>query len=377
MLKKGISDIVVLLVISFFLVALSLVTLYGFGATHSEGNLYYFQRQAFFSCIAFLVGFLMFRFSYKALKSISSPLYFGAVFLLVIVLVLGDSVRGTVGWLDFGFVRLQPVEIVKVILIFFLASFFVAKRNLFGEGVRIVISCILTLVLVLLVLLQPDFGSSLILLAIWVGMLFVSDMKTRYVFSLLVIGIIVAGSSWFFLEDYQKNRILTTIRPETDAQGSGYNVLQSLVAIGSGGVMGKGIGNGSQSQLLFLPEKHTDFIFAAIVENIGLVGAIIILLFYAILLHRIALIAITAGDSFGFLIASGVYIMLFFQIVINVGMNIGIVPVTGIPLPLISYGGSSLIATALGLGMVANIAYQKRFSKEDDKKIWLDEGSFS
>ncbi|NCU42390.1 MAG: rod shape-determining protein RodA [Candidatus Moranbacteria bacterium] len=266
---------------------------------------------------------------------------------------------------------------MKVILIFFLASFFVAKRNLFGEGVRIVISFILTIILVFLVLLQPDFGSSLVLLAIWAGMLFISDMKTRYVFSLIVIGIIVMGSSWFFLEDYQKNRILTTINPEADARGSGYNVLQSLVAIGSGGITGKGIGNGSQSQLLFLPEKHTDFIFAAIVENIGLVGAITVLLLYAILLHRIAFIAITAGDSFGFLIASGVYIMLFFQIVINIGMNIGIVPVTGIPLPLISYGGSSLIATALGLGMVANIAYQKRFSKEDDKNIWLDEGSFS
>ncbi len=377
MLKKGFLDILILLIIPFFLVVLSLVTLYGFGATHSEGNLYYFQRQAIFSCIAFIIGFLMFRLSYKALKSISTPLYFGAMFLLGIVLILGDSIRGTVGWLDFGFIRLQPVEIVKVILIFFLASFFVAKRNLFGEGVRIVISFILTIILVFLVLLQPDFGSSLVLLAIWAGMLFISDMKTRYVFSLIVIGIIVMGSSWFFLEDYQKNRILTTINPQADARGSGYNVLQSLVAIGSGGITGKGIGNGSQSQLLFLPEKHTDFIFAAIVENIGLVGAVTVLLLYAILLHRIAFIAITAGDSFGFLIASGVYIMLFFQIVINIGMNIGIVPVTGIPLPLISYGGSSLIATALGLGMVANIAYQKRFSKEDDKNIWLDEGSFS
>ncbi len=377
MLKKGISDISILLIIPFLLIVLSLVTLYGFGVPYSEGSLYYFQRQALFSCVAFFVGFLMFKLSYKALKFISTPLYFGAVLLLGIVLILGDSVRGTVGWLDFGFIKLQPVEIVKVILIFFLASFFVAKRNLFGESVRIVISFVLTGVLVFLVLLQPDFGSSLILLAIWAGMLFVSDMKTRYVLYLLLIGAFVAGGSWFFLEDYQKNRILTTINPEADARGSGYNVLQSLVAIGSGGITGKGIGNGSQSQLLFLPEKHTDFIFAAIVENIGLVGAITILLLYGILLHRIAFVAITAGDSFGFLIASGVYSMLFFQIVINIGMNIGLVPVTGIPLPLISYGGSSLIATALGLGMVANIAYQKRFSKDDDKKIWLDEGSFS
>jgi len=377
MLHKGVSDVITLLISSSLLVLFGLITLYSFDAIDGEEGLYFFWRQAIFACFAFGVAFFMFRLSYRALQMASTQLYFLALGVLLFVILFGDTVRGTAGWIDFGLFRVQPVEIVKIILILFLASFFVSKRNQFGDIGKIIVSFFLVFFLVGLVLMQPDFGSAVILVGIWAGMLFVSDMKTKYVFILLGLAIFVAGSSWFVLEDYQKDRIMVTINPEIDAQGSGYNVIQSMIAIGSGGITGKGIGNGSQSQLLFLPEHHTDFIFASIVESLGFIGAIFLLVLYGILLHRISSIAMTAGDSFGFLVASGVYVMLLVQIIINIGMNIGIVPVTGIPLPLLSYGGSSLVATAMGLGMVANIAYYKRFFSLHRETDSLDGGDIS
>jgi len=372
MFHKGITDVLILACSSMLLLMMGLIALYSFEVVDGTESWKFFLRQGIFTLIALASAYFMFRLSYRALQLASTPLYLLSACILLGVLIFGSTVRGTAGWIDFGVVSFQPVEVVKVVLIIFLASFFVVKRVKFGDVGRILVSFILVSVLVVLVLFQPDFGSAVILLAIWAGMLFVSDMKTRYVLLLIVMAIIGAFSSWFFLADYQKERVMATINPELDAQGSGYNVIQSMVAIGSGGVTGKGIGNGSQSQLLFLPERHTDFIFASIVESLGVVGAVCVLLLYGVLLHRIVVIALTAGDSFGFLAASGVFVMLLIQVVINVGMNMGVVPVTGIPLPLLSYGGSSLLATAIALGMVANIAYHRRFLNIYDEREKLD-----
>ena len=372
MLKQGLSDIFVVVCTSFLLLFLGLVILYGFDSSGRIDDSRFFFKQVVFSVVSVIVAILILRISYRVLKKASTILYFLGIGFLITVLFFED-IRGTSGWIDVGFFRIQPVESMKVILILFLASFFVMKRAAFGEFGRIVVSCVLVFIVVGLVLLQPDLGSAIVLLFIWAGMLFVSDMKAKYIFFLLTIEFLGAGGSWFFLEDYQKDRIYTTIRPQEDALGSGYNVMQSLIAVGSGGLFGKGVGGGSQSQLAFLPESHTDFIFASIVESFGIFGALFVLVLYGVLLHRIAYIAMTAGDSFGFLIASGVFCMFFVQIVINVGMNIGLVPVTGIPLPLLSYGGSSLLATALALGLVINIAYHKRFIVDaKDTKILDD-----
>ena len=176
----------------------------------------------------------------------------------------------------------------------------------------------------------------------------------------LVIGLILLTVTWFLLADYQKARLLNVVKPETDPQGTGYNVIQSMIAIGSGGPLGKGIGHGSQSQLNFLPEKHTDFIFAVIVEEIGLIGSFFILFLYGTLLYRMKKISDFSQDNFSYLVIAGVMIMFTIQILINVGMNIGIVPVTGIPLPFLSYGGSSLIISFASVGIILGIYKRKK-----------------
>jgi rod shape determining protein RodA len=373
MIHRGISDTAIIVFAALLLTCIGLVALYSFDVVSSGEGVSYFRRQLVFVGIAFFVGLFLSRFSYRAFRTAGTPLYFFAVALLLFTAFLGETVRGTAGWIDLGFARVQPVEVVKILLILFLANFFSSKRMAFGDVGRIVVSFGLVVVLVGLVLMQPDLGSAIILLSIWTGMLFVSDMKMRYVFLLFTAGVLVAAGSWFFLEDYQKDRILATIHPEADAQGSGYNVIQSVIAVGSGGLLGKGVGGGSQSQLLFLPERHTDFIFASIAESLGFVGVVCILSLYGLLLFRIASVAVSAEDNFGFLAASGVYVMLLAHIGINIGMNMGIVPVTGIPLPLLSYGGSSLIATAAGLGIVIGIASSCRFFVRTDVDERRDE----
>ncbi|TXH07578.1 MAG: rod shape-determining protein RodA, partial [Candidatus Moraniibacteriota bacterium] len=209
--------------------------------------------------------------------------------------------------------------------------------------------------LILLVLQQPDLGSSLVLAFIWLSMILVSGIRWSHFFVLAALGIALIGTSWFFLADYQKARLETFLNPELDPRGSGYNVLQSMVAVGSGGWWGKGVGHGSQSQLNFLPEKHTDFIFAVISEELGLVGGGLILFLYALLLYRIARIAEMARDNTGHLIAVGILALFFIHILINLGMNMGFLPVTGLPAPFLSYGGSALLSFFLALGLLLSV----------------------
>ena len=282
--------------------------------------------------------------------------------ILSVVLLWGSTVRGTAGWLHFGFFQVQPVEMAKLTLIIFLASFISKKKTELGEIVRIIVSFVLVFVLVVLVLKQPDLGSALVLSGIWAGMLFVSGIRIKHLILLLVVGMTVIGSSWFFLAPYQKDRVLTVLEPQADPKGSGYNVMQAIVAVGSGGLNGKGIGHGSQSQLNFLPEKHTDFIFSVIAEELGLFGSFLVLFLYGVILYRLKCIALSSQDNFGYLLTVGVMIMLFVQMLVNIGMNIGILPVTGIPLPLLSYGGSSLVTVLAALGLVSGV-YMRRRSK--------------
>jgi rod shape determining protein RodA len=272
-----------------------------------------------------------------------------------LVLFWGTSARGTVGWIGLGFFNIQPVEIAKLSLIIFLASFISKKKSELGGMVRLAVSLILTSVMIFLVIKQPDLGSAMILSGIWLGMMLVSGINKKHFLFLFIFLLIVSTVSWFFLADYQKDRINNLFNPELDPRGSGYNAIQSVVAVGSGGIAGKGLSHGSQSQLNFLPEKHTDFIFAVITEEMGLIGAIFILALYLVLLFRIRKIAQNCSENFGYLVTSGIMIMLFMQVFINIGMNIKIMPVTGITLPLLSYGGSSMIVVLAALGIVLNI----------------------
>ncbi|KKP82871.1 MAG: Rod shape-determining protein RodA [Candidatus Moranbacteria bacterium GW2011_GWF2_35_54] len=233
-----------------------------------------------------------------------------------------------------------------------------------SEITRLVASFFITGVVILLVLLQPDFGSALVLMAILITMLFLSGIEWKYLAVIFCLGLFSLIVIWFLLADYQKNRIINFINPENDPKGSGYNVIQSMVAVGSGGLTGKGLGHGSQSQLNFLPENHTDFIFAVIVEEFGVLGSGVVIILLVIIFYRLKKIAQIAMDNLGYLIVAGSMAMFFVQVVVNIGMNIGVMPVTGIPLIFLSYGGSSLVVSFMTIGIVNNIFLVSRRNLE-------------
>jgi rod shape determining protein RodA len=285
----------------------------------------------------------------------ATRLYFLGLALLATVALFGTTVRGTTGWIGLGSFHFQPVELIKLIMAIFLAGFLSKKKSEFGLVVRVAASVILVSVPIFLILLQPDFGSAAIIVGGWIVMLVASDSNKKHLLALGLIVLVLAGGSWHFLKVYQKERIVALMQPELDPQGSGYNVIQSMVAVGSGGVLGKGIGHGSQSRLNFLPEKHTDFIFAVIAEELGLIGSLAIVALFGLLLFRLKEIARTARDNLGRLLVIGIMATFFLQIFVNIGMNIGLVPVTGVPLPLVSYGGSSLVVMLASIGVAENV----------------------
>lgn len=324
----------------------------------------YFLKQLIFSAVGIAAMTFVATLDYRHVAKHSTALYFGTILALVLVLLFGKTVNGTAGWLSLGIFQVQPVEIAKLTLIIFLASFITEKKSELGEWTRVIASLVLSAVLIMLVLKQPDLGSSLVLAAIWAGMILASGLRLRHLIVLGMLGALLAAGGWFTLADYQKDRIDTFLHPERDPRGSGYNVLQAMVAVGSGGLTGKGIGHGSQSQLNFLPEKHTDFIFAAVSEELGMIGAWLVITAYAVLLFRVKRIGDTASDNFGYLVAVGALVMLSTQIAVNLGMNVGLVPVTGLPAPLLSYGGSSLLSIFLALGMLLSV-YRRKKGTED------------
>ena len=346
-----------------FLLGVSLLTLYSLSVA---GGTDYFFRQSIFAALG-LVGMCFIAFSdYRHIEKYSTALYFLTLLMLLVVLLFGTTVRGTAGWISLGLFQIQPVEIAKVTLIIFLAGFISKKKSELGEWTRVIASLVLSTVFIFLVLKQPDLGSSLVLAVVWGGMILASGLRAKHLVVLFLLGAILTAGSWFALADYQKNRINTFIHPDLDRLGSGYNVLQAIVAVGSGGISGKGVGHGSQSQLNFLPEKHTDFIFAVIAEELGLIGAFFVISLYLTLLYRIKRIGETASDNFGYLLAVGILVMFLAQITINIGMNVGLLPVTGLPAPLLSYGGSSLLSILFSLGLLLSV-YQKKKSGEDPR----------
>jgi len=222
------------------------------------------------------------------------------------------------------------------------------------------ISLVLTAVPVVLVYFQPDLGTAIILLVIWLGIIVAAGIKPLYLFLMAFLGLGTLVPLWSVLKDYQQKRIISFLNPALDPLGSGYNVLQAQIAVGSGQFWGRGFGRGTQSHLQFLPEHYTDFIFAALSEEWGLIGSVALLLFFAVLLCRVLVVARAARDDFGTLIAVGVFSFLLPQIFINIGMNLGVMPITGIPLPLVSYGGSSLWVTMMALGLVQSVAIRRK-----------------
>lgn len=318
-----------------------------------------FQRQVIFALTGLLIYIGISLFDYRLLKQASVGLYLGVLGLLALVLISGVVTRGAVRWLEIGAQQFQPSEFSKVALILVLASLLRARIGSLSFK-TFLISFMLTAVPVVLVYFQPDLGTSIILLATWLGLLVGAGLKPLYLFLMMASGIGLLAPLWSVLKDYQRQRIINFLNPALDPLGGGYSVLQSQIAVGSGQIWGRGFGRGTQSHLKFLPEYYTDFIFASLSEEWGFVGSLLLLLFFVVLFARILVVARTARDDFGSLIAIGVFSFLLPQVFINVGMNLGMMPITGIPLPLVSYGGSSLWVTMMALGLVQSVAIRRR-----------------
>lgn len=291
------------------------------------------------------------------LKGFIKPLFYFTNILLITVLIIGIETRGSLRWLPLGFFNLQPSELAKPILILLLALFWVKHPP---SWMNILKSFLWAAPFLFLVFKQPDLGTAMTIMAIWVGMLFASQISAKKVLILLLVATLIIPSGWLLLHPYQKQRIIGFLTPDSDPLGRGYNLIQSTIAVGSGGFLGRGLGRGTQSRLQFLPEFRTDFIFASIAEELGFLGSFVILALYFYLLTLCLKSANQAEDRLDYLLIFGVFSMLLFQIFVNVGMNMGLLPITGITLPLISYGGSSLIVTFISLGIVASVAKNQK-----------------
>ena len=324
------------------------------------GDPYFFvKRQSLWALLGFLFLVMIIFIDYHNLERYSKVIYFGAIVLLIMVIIYGRSTYGARRWLAIGPFDFQPSEFAKIALIMFLADFLAKNKPKLDNLFYYLLPFAYTGLLILLVFMQPDLGTSLVYLAILIIMLFVVGVKIKY----LVFTFLTALSSvpilWIFLKDYQKNRLILFLNPNLDPLGGGYNVIQSRIAIGSGGFLGNGIFSGLQSKLNFLPAQHTDFIFSVLGEELGFLGAIFLLGLYVIILWRGIKIALEARDLLGTLLATGAVSFLFFHIIVNVGMAMGMLPATGLPLPFLSYGGSFMISNLMVIGILLNVELHK------------------
>ena len=333
---------------------MGLVTLY----SHVGDNLF-FNRQIIWIGLAVVAMLLAMIPDYRFMRSGNTVFYLflGMIGLLALVLVIGEVTLGAQSRFNLGFFSLQPADPAKLVLILVLSKYFAKRHEQIGDFKHILISGTYALFIFGLVFVQPDFGSGAILFLLWLGLVLVSGIKLRHLTVVFVIGTIVFGLLWqFVFFDYQKERIVTFLDPLADIQGAGYNAYQSTVAIGSGGLLGKGIGYGTQSKLLFLPEYETDFIFAAFAEEWGLIGVILLFLLFAAVVWRLLYHANQGATNFERLFASGVAILFVSHFFIHVGINIGFLPVTGTTIPFLSYGGSHLITEFVAIGMVMGMS---------------------
>lgn len=318
-------------------------------------------QQVIFATLGVIFYFGLRRFDYRALKTLIRPLYFITLFSLVIVFLLGVETRGALRWIPLGPFNFQPSEFAKPVLILILAEFWTKRAPSWRNIAK---SFGIVLPIAALIFKQPDLGTTITILFIWLIMLITSDISFFKLAVMTLAGIVAAPLTWFFMKDYQRQRIISFLSPNQDPQGIGYNVIQSTIAIGSGEWFGRGLGQGTQSRLRFLPEFRTDFIFSSIAEELGLLGTVIVLALYLVVFLFLFRIISRANNRFGEMIAIGTASMLFVQIMVNIGMNTGILPVTGITLPLLSYGGSSMITVFLALGLSASVEKYSLKKKE-------------
>lgn len=340
---------------------LGLLTLYG----DAQSRTLFFKQAVFgLAGLAIIIAFSF--FDWRILKNNSFllfGLYAAGVFVLFMLFVVGQEVRGVVSWFRIGLLGFEPVELVKIILILVLAKYFSNRHIELYKWKNIAVSALYTALPAALVLLQPDLGSAVTLLVAWLGLVLISGIKAKQFLAIILIAIAAAGLLWSYgLKDYQQNRVINFLYPERDPLGGSYQTKQAITAIGSGGLWGKGIGQGTQARLGFLPEYQTDFIFAAIAEEWGLLGVAMLLGAWSLIFWRLYKNFVWAGDNFSRLFVAGIILVLGAHFLINIGTNLGLLPVTGLPLTFVSSGGSNLLSLALGIGLVQAI-FTRSFRK--------------
>ena len=334
------------------LIALGFSALYSIAWSQGEPGFLLIKKQLLALAVGLILAFLIIRSNYRWTKSFALPLYLISCLLLLLVLFFGETIRGTTGWFSlFGF-HFQPVEFAKLGVIVALARYFSDYRHGDFSWRHLFISAAIVGLPVGLILLQPDLGSALLLCGLWVVMLFFAGLKPRHFLALAVSSGLILTLAWFFVfVDYQKARLTSFFNPALDPMGEGYNVHQAIIAVGSGGWFGRGLGFGSQSQLRFLPENQTDFIYAVIAEEFGFIGTVLLFGAFYLLIRRLFKSASLTRDDFTAFLFIGTAALFLISFLVNVGMNLGLMPVTGIALPFVSYGGSALIISLILLGL--------------------------
>ena len=331
----------------------------------------FFTKQLIWICVSLVIfftfSFIDFRFLRKTWVSVA--LFLGSCAILIILFSVGQVVKGAVSWFDFGFFSFQPSDPIKLVVIIILAKYFSRRHIEIANIQHILISGLYAFVIFALVLIQPDFGSAIIIFFIWFGMVLMSGISKKHLLGMALVGIVAFALLWNFgFKEYQKARIMTFIHPLADIHGTGYNSYQSSIAVGSGQMWGKGVGYGTQSRLKFLPEYQTDFIFSAYAEEWGFAGVIILFSLFGVVVWRIVKNSMRGATNFEILFGSGVAILIVVHFIINVGMNIQLLPVTGTTLPFLSYGGTHLLTEFAGLGILMGMRRYRRVAHKDEVK---------
>lgn len=358
------KDVDWVLFLSVFVISLAgLISMNSF-VTNSN----YFERQVIWLSASFFVFLIASTINWSFLKNtkVIVILFSISVGLLSLLFVVGSVFKGAQSWFSLGLFAFQPVDPIKLVVILILAKYF-SRRHMEIANIRhILVSGFYVFVIFILVFLQPDFGSAIIIFFLWLGMVLVSGISKKHLLAVFMIGAIAFGGLWLFVfKPYQKDRIKNFINPLANVRGSGYNAYQSTIAVGSGQILGKGIGYGTQSKLQFLPEYQTDFIFAAFAEEWGFVGVMILFMLYGIVFYRMLRISFYGGSNFEILFGVGLTILFLVHSIIHIGMNIGLLPVTGNTLPFMSYGGSHLLTEFFGLGMLMGMRKSSRTVHKD------------
>ena len=361
----------ILFVAALLIACAGLVTMNSF----VEEQAYFFEKQLVWIGISVLLFFVVSMVDFRFLRKtgVIVSIFIASCVVLALLFIVGHVAKGAQSWFNVGAFSIQPSDPAKLVIILLLAKYFTRRHIEIAHIKHILVSGMYAGIIFLLVLLQPDFGGAIILFLLWFGMVMVSGISKKHLIAVFLIGTISFLGLWVYaFKDYQKARIMTFINPLADVRGAGYNAYQSMIAVGSGQVLGKGVGYGTQSKLRFLPEYQTDFIFAAFAEEWGLVGVLIFFLLFGVLVWRILLNALRGATNFETLFGIGLTILFMTHFIINIGMSIGLLPVTGITVPFMSYGGSHLLTEFFGLGILMGM---RKYSRSIHKGMISSQGN--